>query len=154
MGKAMISIKRQAGFTLIELMIVVAIVGILASIAIPQYQNYTIRARVTEGLNLAASAKTLVAENAITGATTLDLGATSFVTGSQDNVFDIVIDGPSGEITVIFGQKVSLGDTILLKPSSLGTPLSIGFIPQGVIDWQCDSAGSTLAVKFRPPECR
>jgi type IV pilus assembly protein PilA len=144
----------QRGFTLIELMIVVAIIGILASIAIPQYQNYVIRARVTEGLNLAAAAKALVAENAITGASTLNLGATSFITGNQENVFNISINGPSGEITIIFGPKVSLGATLLLKPFSLGTPLSVGFIPQGVIDWQCDSAGSTLAIKYRPPECR
>ena len=55
--------KMQKGFTLIELMIVVAIIGILAAIAIPAYQDYTIRAKVTEGLNLADSAKTAVAES-------------------------------------------------------------------------------------------
>ncbi|HET7587649.1 MAG TPA: prepilin-type N-terminal cleavage/methylation domain-containing protein, partial [Gammaproteobacteria bacterium] len=54
--------KKQQGFTLIELMIVIAIIGILAAIAIPQYQDYVTRSKITEGLNLAASAKTAVAE--------------------------------------------------------------------------------------------
>ncbi len=61
--------KVQQGFTLIELMIVVAIIGILAAIAIPAYQDYTIRAKVTEGLNLADSAKTAVAEAFQSGGT-------------------------------------------------------------------------------------
>ena len=65
--------NKQKGFTLIELMIVVAIVGILAAIAIPAYQDYTIRARVTEGLSLASAAKTTVSENMQTGQT--DLGS-------------------------------------------------------------------------------
>ena len=62
--------KMQKGFTLIELMIVVAIIGILAAIAIPAYQDYTIRAKVTEGLNLADSAKTAVAESWQSGGVT------------------------------------------------------------------------------------
>ena len=74
--------KMQKGFTLIELMIVVAIIGILAAIAIPAYQDYTIRAKVTEGLNLADSAKTAVAESWQSGGTTgLTAAATSWAAG-------------------------------------------------------------------------
>ena len=74
--------KLQQGFTLIELMIVVAIIGILAAIAIPAYQDYTIRAKITEGLNLADSAKTAVAESFQSGDTTgLKAAATSWKAG-------------------------------------------------------------------------
>lgn len=67
MNRRTLARRAQAGFTLIELMIVVAIIGILAAVALPAYQDYTVRAKVTEGLSLAASAKTAVAENAANG---------------------------------------------------------------------------------------
>jgi len=84
--------KMQKGFTLIELMIVVAIIGILAAIAIPAYQDYTIRAKITEGLNLADSAKTAVAESWQSGGTTGLLASasawnTSFVVPSTFRIF-------------------------------------------------------------------
>src|SRR5271163_2593301 len=97
--------KLQQGFTLIELMIVVAIIGILAAIAIPAYQDYTIRAKVTEGLNLADSAKTAVAESAQSGGLTGMKAAASSWNSSfvaSKYVSSISVATGTGVITVLY----------------------------------------------------
>jgi type IV pilus assembly protein PilA len=113
----------QKGFTLIELMIVVAIIGILAAIAIPAYQDYTIRSQVTEGLNLASAVKTGVAESfANTGEWPADMDAAG---GDSANLpsgkYVEEIDVSNGTITIVYGndandQLVSTGDTLTLQP--------------------------------------
>jgi type IV pilus assembly protein PilA len=116
--------KVQQGFTLIELMIVVAIIGILAAIAIPAYQDYTIRAQVTEGLNLASAVKTGVAETfANTGAWPVDLPAAGGdATGIlPSGKYVESIDVANGTITITFGneanaQLVASGPTLTLQP--------------------------------------
>ena len=109
----------QKGFTLIELMIVVAIIGILAAIAIPAYQDYTIRAQVTEGMNLAGALKTAIAESyAQTGAWPADLAALEIDNApSGKYVTGVTID--TGTIVITYGNQANANivpETLSLRP--------------------------------------
>ena len=131
--------NNQKGFTLIELMIVVAIVGILAAIAIPAYQDYTIRARVTEGLSLASAAKVTVSENIQSGQTNRTAGSTP-PTATQ-NVSSVSVNSTSGIITVAYTAAAG-GTNITMTPSIDSA--------SGVISWAC----SGTPTNYVPANCR
>ncbi len=140
----------QKGFTLIELMIVVAIIGILAAVAIPAYQDYTVRARVTEGLGLASAAKALVAENAAAASATLDAGYTA--PAATQSVTSVAITPATGVITITYTAAAGNG-TLIMTPTAGGAALVAGTPPTGAIEWDC-ATGRTLLDEYRPANCR
>ena len=156
MNRRSIARNVQKGFTLIELMIVVAIIGILAAVALPAYQDYTVRARVTEAMVAAASAKNAVAENAATGAATLNLGVTDLPnTNGSKNVSTLATNADTGAITVVTTAAAG-AVTINLTPFSGAagtTALAKTVVPNGPIVWRCTTT-AVAKYKYVPSECR
>lgn len=144
--------NMQGGFTLIELMIVVAIIAILAAIALPAYQDYVVKSRVSEAMVLADGLKTVVSENAAAGAEKLGTGATLVSTATQ-NVTKTEINDNTGAITVTTTAKAGNGDVILTPTAGDGgaTALKAGTPPEGVIVWTCTS--TKIKQKYLPSNC-
>ena len=151
--------QSQRGFTLIELMIVVAIVGILASVAIPAYSDYTVRAKVTEGIAAAGAAKTSVADyyyaNNALPTSNSEAGLGTSTSYSTDIISEIsVLDsesgsGSNGTIEVTYkeiGGEVTDGDKLTISPTVGGNGVT----------WDCSVSGLTPALpsKYAPASCR
>ena len=158
--------RVQQGFTLIELMIVVAIIGILAAVALPAYQDYTIRAKVSEGLVLADALKTAIIEThqsagpgtklcndtatcGAIGATPMDAVQVNMV--ANRNVTSVVSDA-AGVITVTYKAAVvpAGANTITIAPTP--ADLQVAATAGAAVTWAC--TGGTVAAKYRPSACR
>ncbi|WP_044739685.1 pilin [Acinetobacter tandoii] len=146
--------NAQKGFTLIELMIVVAIIGILAAIAIPAYQDYIVRSKVTEGLNLASSYKTIIAENAGNGASDLTLGIPNFA--ATDNVASITPNATTGAIVIVYTDKAKSVELTLtpFDGKEGGTAIKNKTVPTNQITWVCKVKQPADNAKYVPANCR
>lgn len=134
--------KQQNGFTLIELMIVIAIIGILAAVALPAYQDYTARARVTELVLAASSAKQNIAEFAQVNGTLTSSGQGLTISTASTMVSDANVAVTDGVITIL-GSSVNIGAavTITLAPTLQN---------QDVVTWVCSSNNASVS----PSSCR
>ncbi len=146
--------KLQQGFTLIELMIVVAIIGILAAIAIPAYQDYTIRAKVTEGVNAMNASKASVSEYYIAlgtmPANAQDAGITQTITSKYvNNIIYTFVSTSTARI------EATINTTAVGSPTGANRVALFGSGTRARVDWDCARSTTTpIADKYLPANCR
>lgn len=151
---------RQLGFTLIELMIVVAIIGILAAVALPAYQDYTKRAKLSEVILAASACRTTITEVYQSGSqSSVAAGAWGCEsTASTSKYVASVATNPDGIVTVtaqgIDAARVDGKVVTLIPANEAGTPLTYSGSSVSVNRWICGGAGTTISMNYLPGSCR